>query len=505
MIALDQSTSSNAHHHNNAIVQILISIGGAICFLTLIALFISNVFNAITGCCKNLFGGSKKKEHPLRGNNDLNDNSFLRNSGKNKQYEQLKPGMKIRPTSLSVESLDSYKNAMFEIPGMMVANVIQPIENSSGYSTASYAESVHSDTTEGSGRTTFTEEMVQPNEKELFPGPAGSAPKRRSGQVQKQVNFRKTWHSESFDQSSDFVETFNPELYETKVRRTQMAGSLGKLKFSLQYEDKTKRKLIMSLHELQDLQYVKGTENVVGLYITAMLIPERDYRFQSKQLSRNRNIQLDEVFTFHSRPHNRDFEARTIHLTVVYVERSSKEIIYGESRMPLLSHEIYSQVPTDLTIGIKPSPPSVEIGDAQIVLSYSSEQKKLNVMIKTVKISNQNMLDHLTGLHIKAHLVRLGGDRLGKKKSVSKTLTNTSSTLVEFTDHMTFELEQENYLLCTLKLHVHGKHKIMGKHLSLGKVRIGDSNRDEGGKVHWKTVISSEGIGWTMWHPIYNA
>lgn len=39
----------------------------------------------------------------------------------------------------------------------------------------------------------------------------------------------------------------------------------------------------------------------------------------------------------------------------------------------------------------------VEIGDAQIVLSYSSEQKKLNVMVKTVKISSSNLLDHLTG------------------------------------------------------------------------------------------------------------
>ena len=114
-------------------------------------------------------------------------------------------------------------------------------------------------------------------------------------------------------------------------------------------------------------------------------------------------------------------------------------------------------------------------------------------------------ISRFSGLHIKAHLVRIGGDRLGKKRNVSKGLGNTSSSLVEFTDHMTFELDQENYLLCTLKLHIHGKHKIMGKHLSLGKIRIGDSNRDEGGKAHWKTALNSEGIGWTMWHPIYNA
>lgn len=101
--------------------------------------------------------------------------------------------------------------------------------------------------------------------------------------------------------------------------------------------------------------------------------------------------------------------------------------------------------------------------------------------------------------------MRVGGDRLGKKRSVSKSLANTATNLIDFQDHMTFDLEPENYMLCTLKLHIHGKHKIMGKHLSLGKMRIGDSNNDDGGKVHWKTVLNSEGIGWTMWHPIYNA
>ena len=70
--------------------------------------------------------------------------------GKGRRYEQLRSGTKMRPTSLSVESLDSYKHAMFEIPGMITANAVQPVESSSGYSTsASYADSVNSDTTEG--------------------------------------------------------------------------------------------------------------------------------------------------------------------------------------------------------------------------------------------------------------------------------------------------------------------------------------------------------------------
>ena len=379
MVAADQSQTSA----DNYIVQLLTSLGGTICFVALVILFVSKIFSTLTNCCKSLFG--KKDHNSLRNNNDVNDNSFLRTS-KNARYEQLRPGMKTRPTSLSVDSLDSYKTAMFEIPGMITANAIQPIENSSGYS--SYPESVNSENTDASSCRAFSEEAVQPNERELYP----SAAPTRKITVPKQVQFRKTWHSESFDQSTEFVETFKPELYEPKLRRTQMVGSLGKMKFSLQYEDKTKRKLIMSLHELMDLQYVKGTEQIVGLYITAMLIPERDYRFQTKQLTRDSNIKLDEVFTFHSRPHNRDFEARTIHITVVYVERSSKEIVYGESRMPLLSHEIYSQVPTELTIGIKPSPPNVSLKLKFLLLHIPLIQIYALFFMESLKIKNLLLL-----------------------------------------------------------------------------------------------------------------
>lgn len=331
--------------HDGVTLYVLSSIAASVCVIALVVLFISKLFTGLSSCCRDLFSSSKD------GTADVNENKyeFLKKTSQPK-YEPLKANNTNlkRPTSMSIESLDSYKHAMFEIPGMMVSMPIQPAEGSttSGYST-SYAESA--DGSADGGSRVFLDEFVQPNEKEL-PG----STTHRLAPVRP---LRKSWHSDSIDMES--VEGFKPELYEIETRRTQSAGSLGKIKFSLQYEDKTKRKLIMTLHELVDLQYVRGTEQVVSLYITAMLIPERDYRFQSKQLMRDTKIKLDEVFTFHSRPHNRDFEARTIHMTVMYVEKSSKEITYGESRMPLLSHEIYSQVPTDITIGIKPAPPNV--------------------------------------------------------------------------------------------------------------------------------------------------
>merc|ERR1719494_1185114 len=175
--------------------------------------------------------------------------------------------------------------------------------------------------------------------------------------------------------------------------------------------------------------------------------------------------------------------------------KAAKEYQYGEARMSLMSREIYSQVETDVSLGIKPCLPASEIGDAQVMLSYSTEQQKVTVMIKSIKFPTSSVLESMNGVHIKAYLARIGGERLGKKKSISRSIA-ADSTSVDFADQMSFKLQTENFMLCTLKLNIHGRHKIMRKHLSIGKIRIGDSSRDQGGKVHWKTVISSADISW---------
>lgn len=485
---------SSVSVHDLTFIQVLASVGVAICFITTIALFLMKIFHKLGSCCRDLFSKSDNVRP------DENENKYqlmkklpiLRHeqlSGGKARYEPLASGNKFKPMSLSMESLDSYRNAQFEIPGMLSCQAIQPFDTSSttsGYSTSGLSHAESMDTC--LDNRVFVDEYIQPQEREAF-----------HSITRKAVLVSSLRKRESFD-----ADGVMPELYETDIRRTQGSSSLGKIRFSLQYENKMKRKLIMTLHDIVDLQFGRGTDHVTHLYVSAVLLPERDYRFQTKELARMQKININETFTFHSRPHNRDFESRTVHLTIMYVEKSRKEYAYGESRMALLSNEIYSQVPTDITVGIKGPSPYNEVGDAQVVLSYSSEQNRLNVMVKTVKFHN-SALDHLAGIHIKAHLTRVGGEKLGKKKSVSRSLASCVSNLIEFQDHMSFHLEPENYMLCTLKMNVHGKHKIMRKHISLGKIRIGEGNRDDGGKVHWRTVINSEGIGWTMWHSIYSS
>jgi len=471
----------NATSNNGRIPITITSVAVAICFLAAIAIFITRIFRQAGSCCRDL---CRKNSNTY--NNDENENNTQEVFKRPKlRYEPLTPLKNLHKSmSYSVESLDSLRYAAFEIPGRLASQPIQPsTESTSGYSNLSINESL-----DGSldGRV-FVDEYVQPSQSELF----------------------SSRQSSLYD--NDFA-TVNPDLYSKSLqRKTQGSSSFGKVRFSLQYEDKSKKKLIMTVHDILGLQFGRGFENVMTLYLSAVLLPERDYRFQSKHIQRSETVELNEVFTFHSRPHNRDFESRTIHLTVTFVEKSSKEIIYGGSRLPLLSHEIYSQVPTDISIGIKYSNTHHEIGDAQILLSYSSDHQKLSVLVKTLKFINQNMLENLTGLHVKAHLANISGDRVGKKRSVSKNLRTLNGgnlknvNLVEFEDHMAFRLHPDQFLTSTLKLNLHGKHKIMGKHLTLGKIRIGDGSRDEAGRVHWKTVFNSEGVGWTVWHPIYSS
>ena len=314
------------------------SVLAALCFLVVLAIFISRLFRQAGSCCSDL---CKRNQKTKVDENERRYSKLAKQPSPSLRYEPLTPALKLQPTSFSVENLDSYKYAVFEIPGKISSQTVQPLEDStSGYSGSNYL-SVVDGTDSGSEGRVFVDEFVQPGEKELF---------------------TPSINGDVFDDTCSRLTdgTLNPELYSPFLRKkTQGLSSLGKIKFSLQYEDKNKKKLIMSLHEITGLHYYRAMENVVGLYISAVLLPERDYRFQSSHLARAERVTLNEVFTFHSRPLNRDFESRTVLLTVVFMEKNSKETVYGESRLPLLSHEIYSQVPTDICIGVKPCPTQV--------------------------------------------------------------------------------------------------------------------------------------------------
>ena len=142
-----------------------------------------------------------------------------------------------------------------------------------------------------------------------------------------------------------------PEMYNIARQRTLGVGQLGKLHVSMQYEDKSRKKMNIIINELTKLQAMRP--DVVSIYASVVLLPERESIYTTKQHKAAANATVAEKFVFSSKPMNRDFESKTALFLVHHVDRAGKDVVYGESRMPLLCREIYSQVSTDVTLNIK--------------------------------------------------------------------------------------------------------------------------------------------------------
>ena len=154
----------------------------------------------------------------------------------------------------------------------------------------------------------------------------------------------------------DSLKHFNfvqPELYRAIRRRTLGSGDLGKVLCSLKYKDDTKRTLSLTVHRIRELQPFRV---VVGsVYINIIMLPDRESIHHTRsQSSIGTNIKFEDSFDFPSKPLNRDFESKTIRFVVRSIDKDEKESNYGEARIPLLSYEIYSQIPTDISLNIAP-------------------------------------------------------------------------------------------------------------------------------------------------------
>lgn len=324
------------HGHN---VEVISSYLISLTFLLVIALFVVQLFRKCTECCK--FKDNKYGNIPK----DSIQNKYMLI---NKKRSNAVSGHGGQRSSVCISSLESYRNANFEIPGMVSCESIQPTDSSSASGSGSLGGSVDEYI---NNRylidEQFVEEFIQPEPGETLIPIQGA----KSRQYRRSPDHRISTHLEA----GVLEAQLNRELYEASSNIIQGSSSLGKLVFTLQYEDNSKKKLIMTLLELSNLRFSKLNENVEAIILAVTLLPEREYVYKTKELERANKMQLTDSFTFHSRPRNRDFESRTVVVSILLIcPNSGKEMIYGEARLPLLSHEIYSQVSTKVSVGLRP-------------------------------------------------------------------------------------------------------------------------------------------------------
>ncbi len=177
-----------------------------------------------------------------------------------------------------------------------------------------------------------------------------------------------------------------PELYDISRRKTVGKGNLGKISISLQYEDKSRKKLDLFIQKITKLQFARP--DIIGIYASIVLLPEREGIFTTNQHTVTASPIFEEKFIFSSKPMNRDFESKTVLILVHYTDRASKDVIYGEARMPLLSREIYSQVPTDVTLNIKAA-------SMQVCSSYLSALPRLITRVPLFANSNNSSKNNI--------------------------------------------------------------------------------------------------------------
>ncbi|XP_065674503.1 synaptotagmin-2 isoform X2 [Hydra vulgaris] len=459
-------------HEEKGVYKVVLIVALTLCVLSVLTFSLLKYFRKANSCCYCCFWKKPIKK-------ETRNESFKKSVQK---LPNFRNSTRLPQKAYSHESLNLHVDN-FEIPGKIQIHSVQP-DNSSTSDYFSVLSASEDD--DVSKRITFLEEPIQPK---LY------------AKVHKSNSLRS---SSSNISSESFQDQLNLDIYASERRYTQGAGSLGKIKLSLQYEDISKQTLSITFNELLNLTHLG--ENIIGICFETILLPDRQVAYQSKVIEQANFQNINQTFHFLSKPQNRDFEARTVYIAVKLVEKSQKEIAYGETRISLLNYEIYNQVSTDLSVGIKSCSAQNEIGDIQLCMSYHPDQKKLVAMAKTIKFMNSATIHNITSIHIKARLVKVDGVKLGKKRVISKyLLSNKADQLIEFQDSMSFKLSLEHFSQCTLKLNLHGKHKILGKHINLGKVRIGENNKNETGKVHWWTLTKSDAIGWNMWHPIYSS
>lgn len=295
----------------------------AVCVAALVTTVIITVlglYQKLAECCRNLRKKTKREEQISPA-----------------QYQPLPlyPNAAVQKVSHSaLRQMHLHQTAEFTIPGMISSLPIQPMFYDGSNSSISSSED---------GRKispAFEEEYIQPDPREGF-----------------QKMFLSANPSlKHYSSSMDIYESqLKPELYESNLDLADQSRSfLGKVRYTLQYEDNTKKKLNMIVQMLTDLRFTKAHENVENLFLLVTLLPEREYVYKTNKLIEvATNLNLFDKFSFHSRPRNRDFESRTIVVAIVYVTNAGKEIPYGEARLPLLNHEIYSQVQTDVSVAVK--------------------------------------------------------------------------------------------------------------------------------------------------------
>ncbi|XP_015488077.1 synaptotagmin-15 isoform X1 [Parus major] len=292
------------------------------------------------------------------------------------------------------------------------------------------------------------------------------------------------------------VGTINPDLYkfpEDKSETDFPDGNIGRLWFSIEYEQESER-LLVSLIKVRKLQ---PPADSCSSFVKIYLLPDERSYLQSKTKRKTLNPQFDENFVF--QVSSKMLLQRTLKFLVYHVDKQKKHHLLGQVIFPLKNEALTEDNKLVIWRDLEKEnlePPS-EHGDIQFSLSYNDYLGRLTVVVLRARGLKLQEESPAVGVYVKVSL--MNHNKFIKSKKTA-TLLGTPNPV--YNETFSFKADQTELDTASLSLSVLQSNK-GEKTLLLGRVAVGPFMYTRGKELeHWNEMISKPKELVKRWHAL---
>ncbi|XP_065494986.1 synaptotagmin-15-like isoform X2 [Caloenas nicobarica] len=292
------------------------------------------------------------------------------------------------------------------------------------------------------------------------------------------------------------VGTVNPDLYKFPEDKSEVdfpEGNIGRLWFSIEYEQESER-LLISLIKVRNLQ---PPADCCSPFVKVCLLPDERSYLQSKTKRKTLNPQFDENFVF--QVSSKMLLERTLKFLVYHVDKQKKHHLLGQVTFPLKNETLTDDNKLVIWRDLEKSnlePPS-EHGDIQFSLSYNDYLGRLTVVVLRARGLKLQEESHAGSVYVEVSL--MNHNKFIKSKKTAAVLGSPSPVYNE-----TFSFKADQTELDTASLSLSVIQSIKGeKTHALGRVVVGPFMYARGKELeHWNEVISKPKELVKRWHAL---
>uniref|UniRef100_A0A8D0L4G5 C2 domain-containing protein n=1 Tax=Sphenodon punctatus TaxID=8508 RepID=A0A8D0L4G5_SPHPU len=292
------------------------------------------------------------------------------------------------------------------------------------------------------------------------------------------------------------VGSLNPELYkfpEDKSETDFPEGSIGRLWFSVEYEQESER-LLISLIKARKLQPPSKSCNP---FVKIYLLPDERRYLQSKMKRKTLNPQFEEDFIF--QVSSKALYQRTLKFSMYHVDKQKKHHLLGQVIFPLKSETLTGDGKQVIWRDLETEnlePPS-EYGDIQFSLSYNDYLARLTVVVLRAKGLKFQDERHAVSVYVKVSLMNHN-----KFIKCKKTTAIPQSHNPVYNETFSFKTAQTELDTASLSLSVLQNTEGDKTHL-LGRVVVGPFMYTRGKELeHWNEMINKPKELIKRWHAL---